>query len=133
MKKIDPKQKRIIWALWKKELGYESDLLYARIFELYGVNHMSDLTYTQADAIIRDLRRVQLGLSHDRLSPDQYRAILSYASYLGWDDAHLQNYMLQQVGVEHIKWLTGHQARAILTGLEKIKQHNLKKKVPDGI
>lgn len=127
IKQITPTQKKIIWAIWRKEIRSDDEALYAALNERFGVERMSAMSVSQADAFIRDLRRKQIGLSVDRLSPDQYRAILSYAKYLGWDTAHLHNYMKQQVDVDEIRWLTSAQARAILTGLEKIKRHQEKK------
>lgn len=126
-KMISASQKKIIWALWKKELGLGDSLLYARLLETYGVERMSALTYLQADSVIRGLRRVQYGLGPDRLTPDQYRALSAYQASLGWDGAHLRNYIRRQVGVDEPKWLSIRQARSVLAGLENIKRHKERK------
>ena len=122
MKKgIDAQQKKIIWAVAKAG-GVEKEDLYAAIFHMFEVERMSALSWTQAELLIRELRRKQAGLGPDKMTPDQYRAVLAYASRLSWTREHLRNYVKKQTGVEEIIWLTVHQARAILAGLEKIKQ-----------
>ncbi len=132
-KQISANQKKIIWAIWRKEIKGDDETLYTLLLERFDAERMSALSCKQADDLIRDLRRHQLNLGPDRLSPDQYRAIFGYAKYLGWTPQHLRNYMRQHAGVDDARWLTGAQARAILTGMEKIKQHEAKKEQPNGV
>lgn len=121
LKTITAKQKKIIWAI-ARDLGIDKDTLYAGIFGMWEVERMSALTARQADLLIQDLRKKQIGLGAERLTPDQYRAILSYQRYLGWTTQHLRHYVTRQTGVSEVKWLTVWQARAVLTGMENVKQ-----------
>ncbi len=132
-KNIDVKQKKIIWSLAKKELGMDSETLYALLMEMFSVERMSALTWNQAEIVIRELRRKATNLSPDRLTPPQYRGIMHRADALGWSKSGLKKYIKAETGVDEVSWLTVGQARVAIAGMEKIKKWREKNPKAEGI
>lgn len=118
---ITVQQKKILWTL-ARAINLSRENLYAAICEGWGRERMSALTAKEADLLIQELRRKQAALGPDRVTPAQQDAIRAYMRRLGWDKLHLTNYVKKRAGVDRVEWLTVRQARAILTGLEKIRR-----------
>jgi hypothetical protein len=119
---IDAKQKRIIWSIAKKSIGMDSETLYAIIWRMFEHEHMSGLTFLQAECLIRELKRNAAGLSSNGITEPQYRKIMAMAAGFGWPPSHLREFIEKESGVGDVKWLSSGQARAVITGMEKIRK-----------
>ncbi len=132
-KNIDAKQKKIIWSLARKELGMDSETLYALLMEMFSVERMSALTWNQAEIIIRELRRKATGTSLEGLTVLQYRGIMHRAAALGWSRQGLLKYIKNETGVDEVSWLSVGKARIAIAGMEKIKKWREKNPKAEGI
>lgn len=121
VKMISPQQKKIIWSIAKKSLQMDSETLYTVIFRMFEKEHMSELIHVEAERLISELKRLNVGLSIDALTESQYRKIMGMAAEFGWSATALAKYLENEVGVSNAKWLDVRQARIAITGLEKIR------------
>ena len=119
---IDVRQKKIIWSIAKKSLKMDSETLYVVIYRMFGKEHMSELTAMQAELLISELRRNAAGLSSNGLTEPQYGKIMAMAAEFGWTAARLREFLEKESGVSNPKWLDAQQARAVITGMEKIRK-----------
>lgn len=126
VKTISAAQKKIIWAVSKKQLGIAKDDLYAAIFGMFEIERMSALSYAQAEILIAELRRRAERLGPDKLTEPQYRKIMAMARNFSWTPEGLRSYIKRVAQVDDVRWLTVTQARDVITGLERILKHNEK-------
>lgn len=118
---ISTTQKRVIWSVAKKALQMDDETLYAVIFRLFAKEHMSGLLSSEAELLISELKRLDVGLADDALTVPQYRKIMGMSAEFGWTADGLRRFIRLETGVEDAKWLNVWQARSVITGLEKIR------------
>lgn len=118
---ISKKQITVIWAIAKKMLRMDRDMLYSVILRMFEKESMKMLTSVEAELLIRELKRNAAGLSADALTEPQYRKIMGMAAEFGWSGQGLRTFLEKEVGVSEAKWLDVRQARIVITGLEKVR------------
>ncbi len=126
---ITAKQITIIWSIAKKMLQMDRDTLYAVILRMFEKESMKTLTSSEAELLIRELRRNAAGLSYDALTEPQYRKIMGMAAEFGWSGQRLREFIEKEVNVSEAKWLDVQQARVVITGLEKVRAWQDKKAI----
>ena len=124
VKMITAMQKKIIWAIARKQLGIDKDELYAALFGMFEAERMSVLTWAQAELFISELRRRAARPGPEVLTGAQYRKIMAMARGFGWRPETLREWMRRVTGVEEVRRLTVEQARKVITGLERILKYN---------
>jgi hypothetical protein len=126
---ISKKQITVIWAIAKKSLQMDRDMLYSVIHRMFDKESMKELNAAEAELLIRELKRNAAGLSVDALTEPQYRKIMGMAAEFGWTAHGLRQFIEKEVGVGDVKWLDVQQARIVITGLEKIRSWQHEKEV----
>lgn len=128
MSAITKGQIKVIWSIWRRAIGLEADELYELIKREFGVERLHELSYREADELIRALRVATGKEVPGMASYAQRRAILNKMKRLGWDEGSLRKFMERVVGKSHIRFLTADDARKVLAGMTNIEKYNLVRK-----
>lgn len=139
-KKITEKQLKIIWTL-ARQLGMDSKLLYAMVFNIVGKDSLKKLTVPEAigiiDGLIDDgarvrrkrIKRLRVGPNVvELLTGKQIRLIEYLVDQLGWDNPNqLKGFNSRVIKKERI--CTKQEASKIIEGLKAMANRKGRKEV----
>lgn len=133
-------QMRKIWAVARKQLGLDDELLHAFVESRTGKPSLRELTRDEAKSVIDELARlagdagertvlVPVGpggrmMACPLASRAQHWYIKRLAAELGWDSnpSRLRGFCKKYAGVDRPEWLTREQAGKVIEGLKKLRE-----------
>lgn len=116
-----------LWAIAHSLYGdRKKEVIYSRVEFLYNKERLRDLTDEEFGEMIKMLLD-ELSEKECPSAPNEWRLIKSLQRQLGWDEEHLMNYIKKHANVDHPRFLNYYTARAIVTGLKRIKKYEQKK------
>lgn len=128
---ITPAQIKVIWSIWKARVGMPAAELYALVEHVYGAERLHDLSYDDAQTLIRDLRTKtgQEDPPANRLTRWQRLQIERRAARLRISEGGLRVLCRRVTKREHWRWLDELEARSLIAALEHLERHNLIKAI----
>ncbi len=124
---ITPGQVSHIWALTRKELGFDSEWLYGFLETNFGVERLHELDASTANRAIDALRRLcGKERSSWRITAAQIGAIGHRLAELHITDSGARKLCarVSRGRVEEWRWLGWQEARGLIALLEKLRQAN---------
>ena len=132
-KLITVQQKKILWSIWKSGIGLSDADLYALIKSETKKEHMSDMSYFEAEMLIHTIRQKASGSLQGATSAQVYK-IKEMVTAWNWTNQGTRKFIrkITRGRVELIMDLQPAEARNVLAALENIRKYNERKKAANG-